>query len=248
MRTWIKIVSLLLALTSAPSFAQQPSPADGAQPPNMWNRRGGDGGGNGQTIDPTKNVLDLVEAAIRRQDDLRAAEAKLQTSLREAETKFNAFMRETDVHRINDLREADVRRLNELRDAETRRINELATQKQIFDLELARVIRAGLDASTLLLATQLKEVKTDASDRMAKLEQFANEQRGRASATDPAYTKIVEEVRSLIVSRSDLAGKSTGQGEVVAWIVGGLGLLFGAIMAGIALNNMRRQPVVRRLK
>jgi len=76
------------------------------------------------------------------------------------------------------LRDADTRRINELRDAETRRINELAAQKQIFDLELARVIRANVDSSALLLATQLKEVKNDLSDRTAKLEQFRWESGG----------------------------------------------------------------------
>lgn len=38
-------------------------------------------------IDPTKNVLDLVQAAIKRQDDLREAEAKFQNGMREAETR-----------------------------------------------------------------------------------------------------------------------------------------------------------------
>ena len=37
--------------------------------------------GVGKVIDPTKNVLDLVEAAIRRQDDLRHAESRRITDL-----------------------------------------------------------------------------------------------------------------------------------------------------------------------
>lgn len=88
-------------------------------------------------IDPTKNVLDLVQAAIQRQDDLR--------------------------------------------DAETRRVNELAAQKLMFDLELAKVLRANQDAASTLLATQLKEVKNDLSDRTAKLEQFRWESGGKLS-------------------------------------------------------------------
>jgi hypothetical protein len=91
----------------------------------------------GTQIDPTKNVLDLVQAAIKRQDDLR--------------------------------------------DAETRRLNELAAQKLMFDLELAKVLRANQDAASTLLATQLKEVKNDLSDRTAKLEQFRWESGGQRS-------------------------------------------------------------------
>jgi hypothetical protein len=40
----------------------------------------------GPVIDPTQNVLQLVDAAIGRQDDLRAAEAKYQDGMRAAET------------------------------------------------------------------------------------------------------------------------------------------------------------------
>jgi hypothetical protein len=104
-------------------------------------------------IDPTKNVLELVSAAMRRQDDLR--------------------------------------------EAETRRINELAAQKFVFDLELAKVLRANQDAASTLLATQLKEVKNDLSDRTAKLEQF----------------------------RWESGGKSQGAGTIWGYIIGASGLL-----------------------
>jgi len=104
-------------------------------------------------IDPTKNVLDLVQAAIKRQDDLR--------------------------------------------DAETRRLNELAAQKQTFDLELAKVLRANQDAASTLLATQLKEVKNDLSDRTAKLEQFRWETGGKTSGTNLVAYIIVQVVVSI---------------------------------------------------
>lgn len=99
-------------------------------------------------IDPTKNVLDLVEASIKRQDDLR--------------------------------------------DAETRRVNELAAQKLMFDLELAKVLRANQDAASTLLATQLKEVKNDLSDRTAKLEQFRWESGGKTSGFGISIATIVQ--------------------------------------------------------
>lgn len=241
----VRLAGFILLSVLLPSMAQaqQQSPTEGGQPGNAWNQSGREGGRGSGPIDPTKNVLDLVEAAIRRQDDLRAAEAKLQEARQSSEAKLNATIREADAHRLADLRDADVRRLNELREAETRRVNELATQKQIFDLELARVIRAGLDASTLLLATQLKEVKTDASDRMAKLEQFANEQRGRASATDPGYAKALEEIKALTASRTDLAGRSSGIEALIGWIVAGIMLLLA--IGGFVINMNRNHPAAR---
>jgi hypothetical protein len=105
-------------------------------------------------IDPTKNVLDVIEAAMQRQDDLR--------------------------------------------DAETRRINELAAQKLMFDLELAKVLRANQDAASTLLATQLKEVKNDLSDRTAKLEQFRWESGGKSQSTGSIWGYIMGSIGLLL--------------------------------------------------
>jgi hypothetical protein len=144
----------------------------------------------GAVIDPTENVKALNAAEAHRQDGLRDAEARLQNALREADAKLQSALRE----------------------AETRRINELAAQKQSFDLELARVNRAALDSSALLLATQVKELKTDSSERTAKLEEFANQQRGRSS----------------------------GASDIWGLIYAVLGLGLGFIMAFFALQRHRR--------
>jgi hypothetical protein len=90
--------------------------------------------------------------------DLVRAESKYQDAMRVAEDKYQ----------------------NALREAEMRRINELAIQKQTFDLELAKVLRANQDAASTLLATQLKEVKTDLSDRTSKLEQVRDQNVGKS--------------------------------------------------------------------
>lgn len=146
-----------------------------------WAQATGGGGsvgvGSGATaVDPSKNVLDSLLAAVTRLNDLMTAAVKRQDDLSAAETR-----------RVNDLRDADIRRSNDLREAETRRTNELSAQKNTADLELARVNKASVDSSALLLATAVKELKTDSSDRTAKLEQFANEQRGRASGGNEVW-------------------------------------------------------------
>ncbi len=167
-----------LVLLAAPAWAQSPPAGIPV-----------DAHGN-QTIDPTKNVLDLVLAAVKRLDDVSTAYMKRQDDLREAESRLQHAMREADTKRLSDLREVDTRRSGELREAETRRVNELAQQKQAFDLELARINKSSLDSSALLLASAVKELKTDFSDRTAKLEQFANEQRGRSSAGSETWALI----------------------------------------------------------
>lgn len=200
------LILLALLVVPASAWAQQPN-AQG-QPGIAVDARGG------QAVDPTKNVLDLVQAAIQRQDDLRHAEAKFQNALRKAEDKFQNSMREADIRRVSELRDAESRLQTAQRDAETRRVNELAVQKQLFDLELARVLRANVDSAALLLSTQLKEVKTDLSDRTAKLEQF----------------------------RWETGGKSAGYGDLVAWLFAGLMALVA--LGGLIVNIRRQPAAV----
>jgi hypothetical protein len=110
-------------------------------------------------IDPTKNVLDLVEFERKHRDTLRAT---------------------------------DLNHAKELMAAETRRVNELAAQKQTFDLELAKVLRDNQDAASTLLATQLREVKNDLSDRTAKLEQFRWETGGKSQGVGFSAAVVVQ--------------------------------------------------------
>jgi hypothetical protein len=119
----------------------------------------------GPVIDPTENVLSLV--------DVEKEHAK-------------------------ELREADTILQNALRDAETRRINELAQQKQTFDLELAKILRANSDSASLLLATQLAEVKRDLAERVAKLEQYRWETGGKGLGLNAAAGWVLSIIMATI--------------------------------------------------
>lgn len=111
----------------------------------------------GPAIDPTENVLALVDAEAKHRDELRVADGKYQDAMREAET---------------------------------RRVNELAEQKQAFDFEMARVLRANMDATTLLLATQVKEVKSDFQVELRGLNQFRYEASGKTTGRDDVWKYI----------------------------------------------------------
>lgn len=129
-----------------------------------------------QAVDPTENVKALNAAEAKRQDDLRNLEVKFLNAMRE--------------------KEAEVAKV--ARDAEMKRINDLAAQKQLFDLELARVLKANVDSLALLLSTQVKELKTDSNDRISKLEQRAYESSGRGSGIDAAGAWLVAAFMGLI--------------------------------------------------
>jgi len=99
---------------------------------------------------------------------------------------------------LAELRTADNNFQNHMREAETRRINELAAQKLTFDLELAKILRANQDAAATLLATQLKEVKNDLSDRTSKLEQFRWETGGKSQGVSSIGVLIATGLSILI--------------------------------------------------
>lgn len=111
----------------------------------------------GPVIDPTENVLALVDVEKNHARELREADNNYHEAMREWHEKFQSALRE----------------------AETRRVTELSNQKQVFDLELAKVLRANQNDASTLLATQLMEVKKDLSDRTSKLEQYRWEAGGR---------------------------------------------------------------------
>src|SRR6185369_9944609 len=102
-----------------------------------------------------------------------------------------------------ELRTSDGKYQDAMREAETRRINELAAQKQTFDLELAKVLRANQDAAATLLATQLKEVKNDLSDRTAKLEQFRWETGGKSQGVSSLILGAIS-VTSILIALAAL--------------------------------------------
>jgi hypothetical protein len=105
---------------------------------------------------------------------------------------------------LAELRAADNIYQNHMREAETRRINELASQKLTFDLELAKILRANQDAAATLLATQLKEVKNDLSDRTAKLEQFRWESGGKSQGVS-SIVVIIATGLSILIAIGSLA-------------------------------------------
>ena len=113
---------------------------------------GVDAGGN-PVIDPTKNVLDLVEAAIRRQDDLRSAEA---SSLRREmllRADYDEKLRQAESARIDAIRSVDVGAVNRAAEVQATQAGALAAQ-----------VLATADAFRVSLAAALEPIQKDIRD------------------------------------------------------------------------------------
>src|SRR5580704_5335062 len=106
---------------SAPRRAREATPPSGPS---------GVGAGvdtfGGPVVDPTKNVLDLVNAESRYQDGMRDSLEHYQDGMREAESLFQNAMRDTE-SRIQ----------NWMRDAEAKRGADLAATNRFYETRIA---------------------------------------------------------------------------------------------------------------
>ncbi len=115
-------------------------------------------------LDPTKNVLDLVEAAIRRQDDLRTAEAAHLRELATLRAEYDAKLRLAESERIDAIRSVDVGAVNRAAEVAATQALTLATQVATSAETLRTQVQAAATASTVALAAALEPVQKDIAD------------------------------------------------------------------------------------
>lgn len=216
-------------------------------------KRAGTDQGVGAVVDPTKNVLDLVEAAIRRQDDLRRIEGeKLQiqiagaektTILRDDHAKemaalradYDGQLRQAEAKRIDAIRAVDVNAVA----VATQRAAEQAATLAANVATSAEALRALVATTASTQAASQQQVVNALSARLTTLEQAGYTATGKQALSDPAFQSLLQEVRALSASRSQEAGKDQGSSAVWAGIGAGGGLLLGLIGAFAAFNSRR---------
>lgn len=201
----------------------------------------------GPTIDPTKNVLDLVRAESKYQDFAREAEVRRQDDLRKAESQLQ--------HMIND----NQIRLNL---AETRRLDDLANLRQQYDVRVADSLALQVKTTSDLISTQLDKVTNSLSQqirdgnesfsiqlknisdglgaRIYDLEKSRWEVGGRASVADPATASALAEMAKAIAGLTLTGGKTegskTGQASIVAYIAMAAAFAVGVLTIVDKLN------------
>ena len=168
------------------------------------------------TLDPTKNVLDLVAAESRRQDDLRHAQDIL------VKERHEAFRRELDIRtgqrrEIADLHSAHA--AENLR-SEARRLDALRELDRVEARTANERHQAAVD--TLAKATAA----------MADTLRASNESTARSLAAAAEASKKEHDARISALERSQAAGSGKGAGLQAFWgyLLGAAGFL-AAIVA-----------------
>lgn len=127
-------------------------------------------------FDPTKNVDTLVAAMGKYQDSMRDARFDL------AVAKLDGLKMYFDA----------------VTGAETKRIDQLAAIRVQYDVIIENMRSTALKDTSMLLATQLRDVKVELADRMSKMEQF----------------------------RWETGGRGTGQAQIISWVIAGAAVAF----------------------
>lgn len=154
------------------------------------------------TIDPTKNVLDLVRAGQDFQNAMRG-ELKEQLLLSVASLKEIVTLISDNV----------VRYQNAQRDAETRRIDELAETRQEFQNTIRDMLAESVRTTSTLVSTQLVQIQATFDTRVSKLEAGAFTAAGRSSVSDPAtadaLSRMAAGIAALSTTTTDAMNKTS---------------------------------------
>lgn len=137
---------------------------------------------NEPVVDPTRNVLDLVDAAVARINDLRAADkanqaeveriralflANERTHIREIADlrgKFDDKLREAEANRIDAIRAVDVGAVAAAAQVQATQATTLAAQVATSAETLRNQVAAAATAQTVALAAALEPIIKDIAD------------------------------------------------------------------------------------
>lgn len=118
----------------------------------------------GPVIDPTQNVLDLVKAAIQRQDDLRAAESRHTREIAMLRAEYDEKLRKAETARIDAIRAVDVGAVNRAAEVSAQQATTLAVQVAQSAETLRTQVAAAATAATVALAAALEPIQKDIAD------------------------------------------------------------------------------------
>lgn len=191
----------------------------------------------GPTIDPTANVLALVEASNRRQDDLRLLQKEM-SDIKHAHSKEICDLMAAH-QRALDAKESE--RLDSIRKVDRDDVNKTAAAA----LDSIRTLAATTATTAETLRTQVATVAQAAANqraidtgetnkRLSALELASSEGKGKQAFSDPMMEKLVSRMDTLLQQNSASSGRTSGSSALWAYVVGAIGAIvgFGSLFLG----------------
>ena len=192
-------------------------------------------------VDPTANVMALVSAESRRQDDLRLAESRRLDELRVHEStrllelvnlhaNFAERLGMAEAKRIDAIRAVDVNAVAVASQRASDQATVLATQVA----QSAEALRNLVATTAATVAASQQQLATTLTTRLTTLEQGSYQQQGRSTRDDPALAQLITEMQSIRAAQQSTGGERRGGQQMWGYLVGAMGLLLA--LAGILLR------------
>lgn len=196
---------------------------------------GVDASGNA-VLDPTANVLALVDAAVIRLNDLVACNGRRIDDMRELNAQHAREMQVMHANYQDQLRLAESKRIDAIRAVDVAAVgvaaDRAAAQAGVLAAQVAasaETLRALVATTQTALASQLQQMSTAFTERLAALEKAQYESKGKSGVTDPAMAELVAEMRAMTKLSSVSTGKTEGVGMVWSAAIGAGGIIIAVI-------------------
>lgn len=166
-----------------------------------------------QKIDPTKNVLQLVKAAVKRLNDLRYVDGKANKAARKCiidvtqlNAKHNKSLIKREAKYVAAVRLIDTQAAKSESERAQRAIDALAT----ITASNATAVQKALTDTAITISKQTADTFLQVTDRLAALEKTSNLAAGQSAVSDPALITLATDVRALIAGGNVGVGRTEG--------------------------------------
>jgi hypothetical protein len=192
----------------------------------------------GQVIDPTANVIALVEANAKAAAALRDSDAKYQDTV-------VAHLKEISVLRaehIKETRQFDSDRYDKIRSVDM--ANAEATASQILQAvntnalmqeRTAQTLRDQVASTAIAAESRQMAFAADMTKRLSAVELSMSEGRGKQQVADPQMEKLMVLVEQLARQQTKGSGQREGSGDAIKWLALAISMMVGLISIGLFL-------------
>lgn len=161
--------------------------------------------------DPTYNVLQLVNAAVQRLDDIM----KLNKEIMDLHVSYGDKLARMEEKRLDSIRNVDVSAVAREASRADQQAAVLANQVAVS----ADTLRNLVASTAKAVNDQFQQVTSQLIEKISSLEKAQYEGIGKGRVSDPIMTDLLAEVKSLRESRSTSTGKSAGISMVTGLLI-----------------------------
>ena len=157
---------------------------------------------NEPVVDPTSNVYELVNSAMRRQDDLRDKDAQHVREMLAIRAEHQAKLQTAESARIDAIRAVDTTAVQQAAQVSAQQATILAAQVATSAETLRTQVAAAAQASTIALAAALEPIIKDVADlRRVQYEQAGQKaQVGEAKVDQRGGTATIIAVAGVLIA------------------------------------------------